>query len=191
MMDGTTQTDERKRLRDLIRELSYRNDRVFKLASGRESRHYFNLKPTMLHPEGGLLIAKQILAYVAAQNVHYLGGMAVGAVPLVSMVVALSFPKANVKGFYVRAEAKAHGTAEQIYGHIPEKGSNEAVIICEDVTTTGGSAMKAINAVRETGTPIHSLITVVDRLEGASEALAKEGIKLTALYTVDDFGVGA
>jgi orotate phosphoribosyltransferase len=182
--------DERQRLRDLIRELSYRNDRVFKLASGRESRHYFNLKPTMLHPEGGLLIARQMLAYVAAQNVHYLGGMAVGAVPIVSMVVALSFPKDNVMGFYVRDEKKAHGTAEQVYGHIPAKGAKDQVIICEDVTTTGGSAMKAINAAREAGCTIHSVVTVVDRLEGASEALAKEGIKLAALYTVDDFGVG-
>lgn len=188
-MDGMTQTDDRTRLRDLIRELSYRNDRVFKLASGRESRHYFNLKPAMLHPEAGLLIARQMLAYVASQKVHYIGGMAVGAVPIVSSVVALSFPEANVLGFYVRDEKKDHGTAEQIYGHIPADGSKDQVVICEDVTTTGGSAMKAIKAVRDAGCTIHSLITVVDRLEGAQEALAKEGIKLAALYTVNDFDV--
>ena len=126
-------------LHELIADLSFRRG-AFTLASGRSSTYFFDLKPTMLHPLGANLIGQAVLDIVDQFEVDAIGGLVVGAVPLVAATVTLSHHKRPVRGFYVRKEAKDHGTAQLIDG-LDVAGLT--VILLEDVTTTGGSLLKA------------------------------------------------
>jgi orotate phosphoribosyltransferase len=107
-----------------------------------------------------------------------------GAVPITAAVCAKSFPSCPLRGFFVRKEVKEHGTQSLIEGQF-DKGAR--VVILEDVTTTGGSTLHAATTIREAGGQVTKAITVIDRLEGARENLAAEGIALIALFTSDDF----
>jgi orotate phosphoribosyltransferase len=176
---------KRERLRQIISELSFRNDRTFKLASGRTSDIFFYLKPTMLDPEGINLLADVMLDRVADIDAGYIGGLVMGAVPVVVATVLKSAERRRqLRGFWVRKEQKDHGAMNLTDGHIVD-GSK--VIVVDDVTTTGGSVMKAITEVRRHRCEIAAVITIVDRLEGAKENLAKEGLELIALYDRTDF----
>jgi orotate phosphoribosyltransferase len=176
--------DERLRLWEIIREKSFLRGRTYRLASGRMSDIYFRMKSTVLHPEGANLVADEILRRIEGERVDAIGGMVIGAVPIATAVSVKSYPHRPIPAFFVRAEVKGHGTEELIDGYL-EKGWHAVVV--EDVTTTGGSVMKAIKAVRERGCTVSKVITIVDRLEGAKENLAREGVELVALYTRDDF----
>lgn len=179
-----TGTDPRGRLRELIRELSLTKGQ-FKLASGRESNYFFNLKPTMLHPEGINLLADAILEKIEKLEADYIGGLAVGAVPIVTAVVLKSQSTGRpLKGFWVRKEMKDHGVVTAVDGDLADRAK---VVMVEDVTTTGGSVMRAIEEARKKRCDIKAVITVVDRREGARENLAKQGIDLISLYTTEDF----
>lgn len=185
--DSKSSMDSRSRLRDLIDEHSLLRSDKFELASGRSSKFYFDMKPTMLHPKGADLIASLLLDHMDQVSCRYIGGLAVGAVPIVSQVVMKSLTRNEVLGFYVRDEKKAHGTEQQIYGHLPDSAAKEPVVLCDDVTTTGGSVLKAVGEVRKLGLEIQSVVTIVDRLEGAKENLARGGVELVALFTREDF----
>jgi len=177
--------DARQKLRAIIERLSLRRDRVFKLASGRESNYFFDLKPTLLDPEGINLVADAVVREAAALGAQCIGGLAMGAVPIVIAAVLKSASTDQpLRGFWVRKEVKDHGAQSKTDGHIVP-GSRVAVV--EDVTTTGGSAMKAVAEARERGCEIVGVITIVDRLEGAREAFDKEGLKFIALFDTGDF----
>ena len=155
----------------------------FKLASGAMSDYYLDMKPTMFDAEGISLIAEVIFHMLADEGADSIGGLELGAVPLVAAICARSFPERPVQGFVVRKETKDHGTAKKIDGNF-KNGSR--VVIVEDVTTKGGSSMQAIRAVRERGATVGRVISIVDRLEGAAENFSKEGIALTAIFTTRD-----
>ena len=177
-------SDPRGRLRQLIRELSFTKGQ-FKLASGRTSNYFFNLKPTMLHPEGINLLADAILEKLKGLEADYIGGLAMGAVPIVVAVVMKSQASDRpLKGFWVRKEVKDHGIVKAVDGDLADGAK---VVIVEDVTTTGGSAMKAVEEAKKKHCEIRTVITVIDRLEGAKENLAKQGIELISLFTTEDF----
>jgi orotate phosphoribosyltransferase len=174
----------REQLRRLIETLSLTRGQ-FTLASGRSSSYFFDLKPTMLHPDGIDLMASQVLAKIAGLDADYIGGLVMGAVPIMVGVVLKSRGSAHpLKGFWVRKEKKDHGAAKLVDGHLADGAK---VVIVEDVATTGGSAMKAVNEARARHCRVLAVVTVVDRLEGARENLAKEGIELISLYTTEDF----
>ncbi len=176
--------DPRGRLRELIRELSFTKGQ-FKLASGRESNYFFDLKPTMLHPEGINLLADAILEKIEGFEADYIGGLAMGAVPIVVAVVMKSQSSDRpLRGFWVRKVMKDHGIVKAVDGDLADQAK---VVIVDDVTTTGGSVMKAIEEVKKKHCDIKAVITVVDRLEGAKENLAKQGIELISLFTTEDF----
>ncbi|MGE0212370.1 MAG: orotate phosphoribosyltransferase [Parvibaculaceae bacterium] len=158
----------------------------FVLSSGRESTYLFQLRQTMLHPEGASLLGDVIVDYMQRQGLSSVGGLAMGAVPLVSAVAVASFSKGYpVRAFFVRKEAKGHGAKERIDGHIA-KGSE--VLVVDDVTTTGGSTIKAVEAIREEGgCTVTRALSIVDREEGASEELARHGIALVSLFKRTDF----
>ncbi|HUK60693.1 MAG TPA: orotate phosphoribosyltransferase [Stellaceae bacterium] len=157
---------------------------TFKLASGGESSYYLDLKPTMFDPEGAALLAEIVYAMLADEpDVRAIGGLELGAVPIVVAVTAKSWPARPIRGFVVRKEKKGHGTDQKIDGNY-EPGT--PVILMEDVTTKGGSVMQAVNAVRGQGGTVRKIITVVDRLEGASENLAREGLTLVPIFTTKD-----
>ncbi|MGZ8995724.1 MAG: orotate phosphoribosyltransferase, partial [Rhodospirillales bacterium] len=107
-----------------------------------------------------------------------------GAVPIVGAVACRSFPSHPVRGFFVRKTVKAHGTQKRIEGCFEP---NATTLLLEDVTTTGGSVLEALAAVREAGGDAKVVLTVVDREEGARDALAEAGVELIALYTKSDF----
>lgn len=172
-----------QQLHELITQLSFRRG-AFTLASGRSSSYFFDLKPTMLHPLGANLVAQAVLDIIDQFAVDAIGGLVVGAVPLVAATVTLSHAKRPLRGFYVRKEAKDHGTAQLIDG-LDVAGLT--VILLEDVTTTGGSLLKAATTVQAYGGYVHSAVTVVDRQEGGSSNLEHYGIKLRSIFTLEDF----
>jgi len=179
-----TDHQKRARLRDVIREKSFSAGGDFKLASGAGSTFYFDMKKTMFDPEGVALIADVLFETIRNDGIDQVGGLEIGAVPIATAVAMRSWPERPIRAFFVRKEAKGHGTNKLIDGQYADGGKT---VLFEDVTTTGGSVMKAVNAVRERGGKIAKIVTIVDRLEGAKANLAKEGIELVAIFTKDDF----
>lgn len=174
----------RHRLRQIIEEKSLITGRTFTLASGRTSSFFVNLKQTMLDPEGANLLADLILAVMEEQGIRNIGGLEMGAVPLVSAVCTKSFERYPVNAFFVRKGAKDHGAAQLIDGHL-EEGSE--VLIIDDVVTTGGSAIQAAEAVKARGCQVSKILAIVDRQEGGRENLADHGFELISLLERRDF----
>ena len=155
----------------------------FKLVSGAVSNYYLDMKPTMFDPEGAHLVAELVFDLVKDEQVDAIGGLELGAVPIIVAVCARSWHGCPVAGFVVRKEIKDHGTERKIDGNFKP---DSTVILFDDVTTKGGSVMQAVAAVRGRGARVKSIITLVDRLEGAEENLGKEGLALIALYSTRD-----
>jgi orotate phosphoribosyltransferase len=174
----------RERLREIIRAQSLLKDREFQLSSGRRSNFYFDMKKTTLDPEGGVLVANLVFDMVCKEGARFIGGLAMGAIPIVTAVAIRSWPEHPVRAFYVRDEIKHHGTQELIYGFV-EDGAE--VILVDDVTTEGRSVMKAVAAVCQRGCKIIKVITVVDRLEGAATNFKGAGIPFVPIFTTRDF----
>ena len=179
----------RARLIEIIKTRSFQSGRAVKLASGRTSTYYFNMKPTMLDAEGSHLIATLILKAIKGLDADLIGGLEMGAVPIASAVAAVSHTGGRpINAFFVRKQAKEHGTRSLIEG-LPDGDSlkGKRVVVVEDVTTTGGSAIKAAEAVRAEGADVVGVVTVIDRQEGAAEAFAAAKLKLTPILTLADF----
>jgi len=175
----------RARAFDLIKEKSFARGK-FVLASGRESNFYLDMKPTMFHPEGANLVARLLLDKMKDRAVDYVGGLEMGAVPLVTAVSLVSAETARpIPGFFVRKNVKDHGTKKRIEAARDLKGKN--VVILEDVTTTGGSSMEAVLAAQEAGAQVVMVLTVVDRREGAAEFFKAKGLPFEWLFRVDEF----
>ena len=171
------------RLLEIIKEKSLLKGQ-FKLASGLMSDYYLDMKPTTFDPEGAALCADIIYRMMEDDtDVHAIGGLELGSVPIIAAVCAHSWPERPVSGFVVRKEKKGHGTDQKIDGNFRP---NSTVILIEDVTTKGGSVMQAVRAVREQGATIKKIITIVDRLEGAAENLKPEGLQLVPIFTTKD-----
>ena len=179
----------RKRLIEIVTSRSFSKGTTMKLASGRTSSFYFNMKPTMLNPEGASLIGDLVLEKLTGLGVTAIGGLEMGAVPLATAVAVASHRAGKpVPAFFVRKQAKEHGTQSLVEGLAPgESLKGQRVAIIEDVTTTGGSAMKAVEAVKADGGIVATVVTIVDRLEGASEAFKAAGLDFRAVLTVKDF----
>lgn len=179
----------RQRLIAIIKDRSFQTGPEMKLASGRTSTFYFNMKPTMLHAEGANLIANLMLDQVAALKPDLVGGLEMGAVPIASAIAAVSQSRGTpVDAFFVRKQAKEHGTQSLVEG-LP-KGQTMAgkrLVIVEDVTTTGGSALKAAQALKTEGATILLVVTIVDRQEGAADAFASAAIDFKPILTLQDF----
>jgi orotate phosphoribosyltransferase len=143
----------------------------------------------MLDPEGGHLIATLVLAALDGAKVDCVGGLEMGAVPLATAVSVMSQARGwPLPAFFVRKQAKEHGARKLVEGLAPgETLQGKRVVILEDVTTTGGSSMKAIEAAKAEGAIIERVITVVDRVEGAAETFKAAGIPFQALLTIADF----
>jgi len=176
----------KRRLLEIIKQRSLLTEGgPFKLASGEMSNYYLDMKPTMFDPEGSMLTAEIIYEEYLRDDpdVDAVGGLELGAVPIIATICARSWHERPVSGFVVRKEKKGHGTDKRIDGNFKP---NSTVILFDDVTTKGGSVMQAVQAVRAQGAKVKRIITVVDRLEGAKENLAKEGIALLPIFTTVD-----
>ncbi|MBR40820.1 MAG: orotate phosphoribosyltransferase [Euryarchaeota archaeon] len=186
-MASTTVEQARERLIERIRDLAYlySENEDFTLASGRKSKHFFDMKPVMMDPECahllGVLIHHQIQSI---GNVDAVGGLELGAVPLTGIAIAKAGRGSSLKGFIVRKEPKGRGGRKT--GNPPgiegaSLQSGQRIVLLEDVTTTGGSALKAADRLIEMGCDVASCITILDRQEGGSEAFQEAGITLTPL----------
>ena len=175
----------RERLIAIIRTRSVETGRVFTLASGRTSDFYCNLKPTMLDPEGAYLLGSLIATAIRNDRPDLVGGLELGAVPLATAAAAVGHAMGTpMQAFVVRKATKDHGTKSLVEGLMRgDSLRGKRVVILEDVTTTGGSAMKAIEAVRAEGAQVIKVLTMVDRQEGAAEAFARAGIPFASLVT--------
>ena len=181
--------DDRLRLFEIIRDRSFRQGGRFTLVSGRTSTIYFNLKPAMLDPDGARLIGAALAGKAVALKATCISGLEMGAVPLVAAAAAMSaVAQKPLRACFIRKQAKEHGTKSLIEGLAEgEDLAGRSVVVVEDVTTTGGSAIKAIAVLRETGALVEHVVTLVDREEGAAEAFAAAGITLHALYRKSEF----
>lgn len=179
----------RRQLRDIILDVSVER-RSVTLASGRQSDLYLDLRQTLMRPMGMKLAGELALARLQAGTpVEAVGGMAVGAVPLVAAVLnaaAEDERSRDLLGFFVRKEQKKHGLARQIEGGFRE---GQTVALVEDTTTTGGSTLQALDIVEAAGGKVARVLCIVDRGEGAVEAFARRGVKLEPLYTLEDLGL--
>ena len=186
-MTSTTVEQARERLIERIRDLAYlySENEDFTLASGRKSKHFFDMKPVMMDPECahllGVLIHHQI---EKIGQVDAVGGLELGAVPLTGIAIAKAGRGSSLKGFIVRKEPKGRGGRKT--GNPPgiegsSLQSGHRIVLLEDVTTTGGSALKAAQRLIEMGCDVVSCITILDRQEGGLDAFQEAGITLTPL----------
>jgi orotate phosphoribosyltransferase len=174
---------DRERLKQIILELSYEKRRVT-LASGRESDFYFDGKQTTLHAEGGFLVGKLFHEAIRdVAGVQAVGGITLGADPIATATsVAALLAGQPLHAFIIRKEPKGHGTGQWLEGrkNLPP---GTRVVIVEDVVTTGGSSMKAVNRAKEEGLEVLGIVSLVDREEGGRENIEAEGYWLKAIFT--------
>ena len=180
-------TTEKARLIELLLDLSYQKRKVT-LASGRESDFYIDGKQTTLHAEGASIIGRLVLEMIRQDpSINGVGGLSMGADPIATATaIASTHDGGNpIHSFYVRKEAKGHGTQQYVEGlkNFPEGGR---VVIVEDTSTTGGSAFLAVERSRAAGFEVAYVVTVVDRQEGAQENLESKGVDLRALVTREE-----
>jgi len=174
----------RDRLLAILKRESYVAGRV-KLASGRMSDFYIDVRRSAFLPEAAFLIGEALFPRVRALDVRAVGGMAVGAIPLVDAVVHASHHAgAPIQGFFVRKETKEHGLGKRIEGRFE---SGWRVAILEDVVTSGESALGAAGAVEAAGGIVAGVIALVDRLEGGAEALRARNYPFESVFTRKDF----
>ena len=156
----------------------------FSLASGKKSSHYVNCKPVSLSGQGLLSISSLLLDLIDPEDIG-VAGLTLGADPLVSGVVMLAAQRGiNLEGLIVRKEAKGHGTGAWLEGPLPPKGS--VITVLEDVVTTGGSSLQAVEKLREQGYLVNRVLTIVDREEGGENALSKSDLDLYRLFFLKD-----
>ncbi len=184
----TAQTEKkRKKLLKILKQLSFQQKRVV-LSSGKISNYYFDGRVTSLNAEGAYLIGSLILDMIKNNDIDSIGGMTLGADPIIGSVIALScIRKKPVSGFIVRKDKKKHGMQKLIEGTQLKK--SDRVVIVDDVVTTGSSTIAAIKAVREIGCRIVKVIAIVDRQEGAGDNIKKLGLELESIFTIKDFKI--
>ena len=169
----------KENLLTLLAQKAYRYG-DFSLASGKKSPYYVNCKPVSLSGEGLLFISSLFLDQID-ENDSGVAGLTLGADPLVSGVVMLGAQSGiNLSGLIVRKEAKGHGTAAWLEGPLPPKGS--VITVLEDVVTTGGSSLKAVEKLRTEGYLVNRVLAIVDREEGGEKAMSKADLDLNSLF---------
>jgi orotate phosphoribosyltransferase len=179
---------ERQRLLDLFTRLAYERRKVI-LTSGKESDFYIDTKQATLTAEGHYLVGRLVLAEVRSlvPDVQAVGGLTMGADPIASAVSLTSFlADRPIPAFYVRKEPKGHGTQQWIEGR---KGIPLGARVCvlEDVVTTGGSTLKAIERCRQEGLEVRGVVALVDRQEGGKAAVEAAGVVIRSLFQRSDF----
>lgn len=174
-------------LLELLKARSFRRGE-FTLASGQKSTYYIDGRTSAVHSRGAFLIGRVLFERTQGLNIDAIGGLEVGAVPLTAAAVMhYHLAGREMEGFWVRDKTKAHGTRKLIEGAELRPGAR--VVVVDDVFTTGGSALKAADAVQEIGCQVVRVIALVDRLQGAEAAFRARGIEFRPVFTIEQFGV--
>lgn len=178
-----TLEEMKKRLGDIILEKSfkYSENPPFTLASGKTSHYYFNCKPTTLDPEGMNLIGAIIFDILKETDITAAGGLTLGADPIANALAVISYQKGKpIKAFIVRKDVKDHGTKSAIEGNVQ---AGEKIAVIDDVITTGGSTVVAIEQARKAGLVVEAVITLIDREEGGRENILKHVSNVQSILT--------
>jgi orotate phosphoribosyltransferase len=177
---------DRERLQALIREKALRFG-DFTLASGKKASYYLDCRQITLDSPGAMLVGEGMLALLRRELPDLVGGMAIGADPITAAILTLAGVEGlALRGVMVRKEPKQHGTGNLVEGPFRE---GESIAIVEDVVTTGGSSLLAIERCEAVGLKVQRVLAIIDRLEGGREAFAARGYELTTLFTIRDFGI--
>ena len=180
--------DQRAELLSLLARESY-IERELTLASGRSSNYYVDAKRTLFIPRGAYLAGELMLELVTAEGIEQIGGMAAGAIPITDAIIAAAYRhRADLTGFFVRREAKAHGTQQRIEGAFAKE---RLTAVIDDTITTGGSILEAVAALREAGARVVAAFALVDRDEGAREAFARQKLRYRWLFTAEEVRAAA
>ncbi len=177
---------DREALMQLVREKALKFGE-FTLASGRKASYYLDCRQITLDAQGVRLVGEGMLELLGDELPDLVGGMAIGADPITASILALAGVRGlPLRGVMVRKEPKQHGTGKTVEGPFHE---GESLVIVEDVVTTGGSSLLAIERCEAVGLKVKRVLAIVDRMEGGREAFAERGYELTTLLTVRDFGI--
>jgi len=178
-------TTDNERILELFREHAILRGE-FTLSSGIKTSYYFDGRKVTLWPEGAYLIGRRVLDIIAGAGAEAVGGMTMGADPIAAAVAVVSHLEGKpVPAFIVRAETKGHGTQRRVEGPLP-KGARVAVV--DDVVTTGGSVLRAIEAVEAEGCSVVKVVVLLDRQQGGADEIRRRGYDFTALLTADASG---
>ena len=159
----------------------------FTLASGKKAKYYLDGKQVTLDAAGARLVGEGILDLLGDELPQAVGGMAIGADPITAAVVTIAGVRGlALAGFMVRKEAKGHGTERYIEGPVRP---GDRVAIVEDVVTTGGSSLQAIERCEQFGLTVSRVIAIIDRMEGGAQAFEQRGYPFASLLTIRDFGI--
>lgn len=179
-------TESEERLLSILARISYHYSPTpsFQLASGKMSQFYIDCKTTTLTPEGLTLVGEVIFERIKGICIDAVGGLEFGAIPLALSTTIEAFRRGvMIKPFVVRKQEKERGLKRAIEGRI---SPGDRVVVLEDVITTGGSSLAAAQKLKEADVEIDHVLAIVDRLEGGKEALSKKGLRLHAIFTLDD-----
>jgi orotate phosphoribosyltransferase len=177
---------DRQALLDLIKQQALKFG-DFTLASGKKASFYLDCRQVTLDAQGAKLIGEGMLELMADNMPDLVGGMAIGADPITAAILTLAgINNIPLRGVMVRKEPKGHGLGKHVEGPFRE---GERLVIVEDVVTTGGSSLKAIEHCEAVGLKVDRVLAIIDRLEGGREAFAERGYELTTLFTIKDFGI--
>jgi orotate phosphoribosyltransferase len=177
---------DRRRLIELFHERALKFG-DFTLASGKKSTYYLDGKQISLHSTGLNLVSYGLLKLLEGVNYDAIGGMTIGADPIVGgVLVAAAASGRDLAGFLVRKEAKGHGTKRYVEGPV-KQGSN--VVVIDDVVTTGGSALEAVERITEFGCKVVCVVGIVDRKEGGAANFQAKNLPFRSLLTIEDFGI--
>lgn len=175
----------RQKLLKILKEEAYQEKEV-KLASGKTSNFYIDVRKVSLSSAGIYYISNLFFQYLGQKQIDAFGGPTLGADPIVAGVCLIAWQNDhNLPGFLIRKNPKKHGQQKMIEGPAIKKGAK--VILCDDVATSGGSLLAAKKILDGEGIKVEDVMVVVDRCEGAQQALADEGCNLFSLFTKDDF----
>jgi orotate phosphoribosyltransferase len=173
----------RQQLLDLFCQLAYQEG-DFVLSSGQNSSYYINGKQVTLHPQGALAIGRLLLSLVP-QDTYAVAGLTLGADPIVTAVSLISaIENRPIPGLIIRKEAKGHGTKAYIEGPTLPEGTK--VLVLEDVVTTGQSAMKAVERLRDAGYIVDTVISLIDRKQGGAEFYESVDLKFKAVFAIEE-----
>ncbi|MEW4488240.1 orotate phosphoribosyltransferase [Thalassoglobus sp. JC818] len=175
----------KQELMDLFRERALKFG-DFTLASGKKAKYYLDGKQVTLHARGLSLVSQGFLDLLDP-SIDAVGGMSIGADPIVAGILSAAASKqSDLLGFLVRKESKGHGTNKFVEGPV-QPGMKVAIV--EDVVTTGGSSLLAIERVQEFGCEVKQVLSIIDRMEGGANRFRELGFDFQSLLTIEDFGI--